>query len=295
MRWLAGMALAWVAGVASAQAPAGVDDWRTWALRMDKAQRALNYDATLVVDTGHGDWELFEVTQRIGPVGPEQQWLALNGAGRRQVRTAQGLSVLSPEGDQRIGQGPQLRAGPLLAALDQSYEIALDARDRVAGRRAVRLGLRPRAPDRYSLFLWIDADTGLPLRSERRTPDDVLVERRMVTRVQVHGFAGAPAAAQAQQVAPSGWTLPSGFQLVGAALTVPGLAGARHWVLSDGVAWVSVYQLRLPEGKVVESGGWRHGALGQVTLRQGEDWYYVLGDLPLDVLQRFGEAAAGRP
>jgi negative regulator of sigma E activity len=35
---------------AAAQAPVG--DWRVWALRMDKAQRSLNYDATMVIDAG---------------------------------------------------------------------------------------------------------------------------------------------------------------------------------------------------------------------------------------------------
>lgn len=294
MRWIAVLWLGLAAAAHAQTAPAPTapgDDWRAWALRMDKAQRALNYDATLVIDSGHGDWELFEVSQRIGPAGPEQQWVAQNGVGRRQVRTAQGISVLSPDGDQRIGQGPQFRAGPLFAALDQSYEIALDARDRVAGRRAVRLSLQPRHADRYGLRVWIDVDTGLPLRSERRAHDQTLLERRMLTRLAVLGFAGAPTPPTVQAIEPSAWPLPAGFQLVGSALTVPGLAGARHWVLSDGVAWVSVYQLRLPPGKAIETEGWRHGALGQVTLRHGEDWYYVLGDLPPETLRRVGESA----
>ncbi|GMU43616.1 MAG: MucB/RseB C-terminal domain-containing protein [Xanthomonadales bacterium] len=295
MRWLAGCLLGLAAGAALAQSTSAPtlpgEDWRVWALRMDKAQRALNYDATLVIDSGNDDWELFEVSQRIGPAGPEQQWVAQNGAGRRQVRTAQGISVLSSEGDQRIGQGPQFRAGPLLAALDQSYEVAVDARDRVAGRRAVRLSLQPRHPDRYGLRVWIDVDTGLPLRSERRAYDQSPLERRMVTRLAVLGFAGSPVPGSTPSSIPSDWKLPAGFQLVGSALAVPGLAGAHHWVLSDGVAWVSVYRLNLPPGKVIETEGWRHGALGQVTLRNGEDWYYVLGDLPQATLRRVGEAA----
>lgn len=45
------------------QAP--VEDWRTWALRMEKAQQSLNYDATMVIDSGSGDWELVELSQRV--------------------------------------------------------------------------------------------------------------------------------------------------------------------------------------------------------------------------------------
>lgn len=288
------MLLCLLAPALAAQAP--IDDWRTWALRMEKAQQSLNYDATMVIDSGSGDWELVELSQRVGPGGPEQQWLGLNGAGRRQVRTAQGVSVLGPEGDQRIGQGPQLRAGPLLASLDQWYRISIDPRDRVAGRRALRMTLDPIASDRYGLRLWIDGDTGLPLRSERFDAQQHLLERRMVTRLNVLGFAGAPAQSQPAVAQASDWKLPDGFRLVGSALTVPGLAGARHWVISDGVAWISVYQLRVPQGLMLERNGWRHGALSQLTLRKGEDWFYLLGDLPPDTLRQVGMAAmAGSP
>lgn len=286
--WILLLGLTLAAG-AGAQSPG--DDWRAWAQRMDKAQRSLNYDATMVIDAGNGDWELVELSQRVGPGGPEQQWLGLNGPGQRQVRTAQGVSVLGPEGDQRIGQGPQLRAGPLLLDLDKYYRVQVDLHDRVAGRRALRLSLQPLSADRYGLRLWIDVDTGLPLRSERIGVDQQVLERRMVTRLQVHGFAGASAPAAPVAPGETGWTLPGGFHLMGSALTVPGIAGARQWVISDGVAWISVYQMRLPQGVTIERNGWRHGALSQVTLRNGEDWFYVLGDLPPATLALIGEAA----
>lgn len=288
-RWVLVLALV-QATFAWGQAPQ--ENWRVWAVRMDKAQQSLNYDATMVIDTGNGDWDLVELSQRVGPGGAEQQWLGLNGAGRRQVRTAQGVSVLGPEGDQRIGRGPQLRAGPMLEHLDQSYRITLEQHDRVAGRRAVRLSLQPLTDDRYGLRLWIDVDTGLPLRSERTGTDQTVLERRMVTRLTVHGFAGQPATALAPGVASeSNWRLPEGFHLMGAALTVPGITGARQWVISDGVAWISVYQMTLPEGLTIDRNGWRHGAMSQVTVRSGEQWFYVLGDLPPQTLLRVGEAA----
>jgi sigma-E factor negative regulatory protein RseB len=288
--WILLLLLAHAVG-AAAQAP--VADWRVWALRMDKAQRSLNYDATMVIDAGNGDWDLVELSQRVGPGGPEQQWVSLNGAGRRQVRTAQGLSILGPEGDQRIGHGPQLRAGPLLERLEEHYAVAVAPRERIAGRQALKLSLQPVAADRYGLRLWIDVDTGLPLRSERLGPGGQMLERRMVTRLAVHGFAGPsePAAPAPAPISDSDWKLPDGFRLVGSALAVPGIAGARHWVISDGVAWVSIYQMQLPQGLTIESNGWRHGALSQVTLRQGDDWFYLLGDLPPETLVSVGEAA----
>lgn len=284
--WL--LLLVLIPAIAAAQAP--IEDWRVWVLRMDKAQQSLNYDATMVVDAGSGDWDLLELSQRVGPGGPEQQWLSLNGAGRRQVRTAQGVSILGPEGDQRIGHGPQLRAGPLLGQLEQHYAVSIDPRERIAGRRALRMTLQPLVDDRYGLRLWIDADTGLPLRSERFDREQRMLERRMITRLVVHGFAGKPRPA-VPAVSDNGWKLPGGFQQVGTALAVPGIAGARHWVVSDGVAWVSIYQMRLPQGLTIDSKGWRHGALNQLSLREGDDWFYLLGDLPPETLASVAAAA----
>lgn len=270
----------------------GSEDWRAWAARMDKAQQSLNYDATMVIDVGDNNWDLVELSQRVGPGGPEQQWVSLNGAGRRQLRTSQGISVLGPEGDQRIGRGAQLRLGEAPEQLASSYRISMEGTDRVAGRQAVRMVLQPLQPDRYGLHLWIDADTGLPLRSERIGANDAMLERRMVTRLTVRGFAGTrppmPALGSAQG---AGWSLPSGFRLVGSALAVPGLAGARQWVISDGVAWVSVYQMTLPSGLTLDRNGWRRGAMSQVTVRDGDHWFYVLGDLPPETLIRVGQAA----
>ena len=267
-------------------------DWQSWAARMDKAQQSLNYDATMVIDVGDNNWDLVELSQRVGPGGPEQQWLSLNGAGRRQVRTAQGVSVLGPEGDQRIGRGSQLRLGEASEQLAHSYQISMGPMDRVAGRQAIRMSLQPIKPDRYGLRLWIDVDTGLPLRSERTGKDETMLERRMVTRLTVHGFAGSRAPAPLLSSAETpGWSLPSGFRLVGTALVVPGLAGARQWVISDGVAWVSIYQMSLPSGRAINSKGWRHGALSQVSVHGAKHWFYVLGDLPPETLMQVGQAA----
>lgn len=271
---------------------ADAKDWQSWAARMDKAQQSLNYDATLVIDIGDNNWDLVELSQRVGPGGPEQQWVSLNGAGRRQVRTSQGVSVLGPEGDQRIGRGSQLRLGEASDQLARSYQISMGPMDRVAGRQVIRMSLQPIKPDRYGLRLWIDVDTGLPLRSERLGKDDSMLERRMVTRLTVHGFAGSsPAAPMLSSAETPGWSLPSGFRLVGTALAVPGLAGARQWVISDGVAWVSIYQMSLPSGRALSSKGWRHGALSQISVHGGDHWFYVLGDLPPETLMLVGQAA----
>lgn len=266
-------------------------EWRQWTARMDKAQRSLNYDATVVVDQGQ-DWELIELSQRIGPAGPEQQATTLNGERRRFVRTAQGVSLLGPEGNRSLAKAPDLISGVAPDQLVTAYQMHVEGRGRIAGRPVIQLSLTPSVDDRYGLRLWLDTDTGLPLRSDRLAADGTVVERRMITRLSVLGFAGlVPAPMPAGPAAAVSWQLPVGFRIVGDSLAVPGIEGGRQWVLSDGVAWVSIYRLPVLAGQKAAPHGWRRGATGQISLSTSEYWLYVLGDLPTATLERLGEAA----
>lgn len=266
-------------------------DWQRWTTRMDKAQRSLNYDATLVIDQGK-DWDVIELSQRIGPAGPEQQAVTLNGERRRFVRTAQGVSTLGPEGNHSLAKAPDLVSGLRIEQWSAAYEVHFDGKTRIAGRAAVAISLKPETDDRYGLRLWLDVDTGLPLRSDRVASDGSIVERRMVTRLVVLGFAGsAPPLPRSVPMDSVNWQLPEGFSLMSGAMAVPGIEGGRQWVLSDGVAWVSIYRFPVIAGQTVPPRGWRRGAIGQVSMTTGSEWLYVLGDLPTPTLERLGEAA----
>jgi negative regulator of sigma E activity len=158
----------------------------------------------------------------------------------------------------------------------------------------MRLSLLPRFADRYALRLWLDLATGLPLRSERIAADGQVLERRLITRLSVHGFAGGRPAASSDGEGSKSWpaiTLPAGFRIVDAELPVPGLAEGRQWVLSDGVVWVSIY--RLPAATGDEAGrAWRRGALAHEVLKRGGHRFHVYGDAPPATLTQLVEATA---
>jgi sigma-E factor negative regulatory protein RseB len=274
-------------------ATAAAAEWKQWAARMDAAQRSMNYDATVLIDAGE-EPELIELSQRIGPSGPEQQAIALNGSPRRWVRTASGLSLLAPDGQRSLAAGVASAAGLDTGRVAEAYSAQLEGRDRVAGREAVRLSLLPRFGDRYALRLWLDLATGLPLRSERIAAGGDVLERRLITRISVHGFAGARPAVVAEVAAANAApmiTLPAGFRVVDAELPVPGLVDGRQWILSDGVAWVSIY--RLPLAANEEAGGsWRRGALAHQVLQLGGHRFHVYGDAPPATLAQLAEATA---
>jgi sigma-E factor negative regulatory protein RseB len=269
------------------------DEWQQWAQRMDAAQRSLNYDATVLIDPGD-EPELIELSQRIGPSGPEQQAIALNGPQRRWVRTASGLSLLSGDGQRSLAAGFASAPGLDADRIASAYVAQLGGRDRVAGRECMRLSLVPRFADRYALRLWLDLATGLPLRSERVAIDGQVLERRLITRLAVHGFAGTrPQPALSVESAPpaAAHALPVGFRVVDAGLPVPGLAGGLQWILSDGVVWVSVY--RLPAGATEPiAPRWRRGALAHEVVQMGAHRFHIYGDAPPATLAQLVAASA---
>jgi sigma-E factor negative regulatory protein RseB len=268
-------------------------EWQQWAQRMDAAQRSLNYDATVLIDAGD-EPELIELSQRIGPSGPEQQAIALNGPQRRWVRTASGLSLLSGDGQRSLAASVASTPGLDADRIASAYIAQLEGRDRVAGRECMRLSLVPRFADRYALRLWLDLATGLPLRSERVAIDGQVLERRLITRLAVHGFAGTrpqPASPAASAPPSPAGVLPAGFRVVDAGLPVPGLAGGLQWILSDGVVWVSIY--RLPAGASEPlAPRWQRGALAHEVLQVGAHRFHIYGDAPPATLTQLVEATA---
>lgn len=134
----------------------------------------------------------------------------------------------------------------------------------VAGRRAWRLELKPRLPDKAIRRMWVDADTGLVLRYERLRADGrmlgtshftdvrlgeppaVLFERpgppgTRVVRKQVAPKPISLAAAGARFGVTLPAALPAGYTFAGATL----LAGKRqpvvHALYRDGLNAVSLY------------------------------------------------------
>jgi sigma-E factor negative regulatory protein RseB len=267
-------------GVVLAQ-PLWASDWSEWLARAERAQTALNFDGVLIVDQGD-DWRAYEVRQQVTQAGIEQTMTALNGPDRRLVKGPQGVSVLIGQGDQRLAVAPLGVSTRLLEPLAQAYDVSLVGRDRIAGREAQRLDLRPRSADRFGVRLWLDVETALPLRGDQFSADGRRIERRMLAKVNVQGFGRAVAAAPSVGATP----LRNGFVTIAAALPVQGMSGARQWLLTDGVAYVSVFAV---PGSL-QTSNWRTGAMAQQRVSTSNGTLVVLGNAPDETLRALAEA-----
>ncbi len=72
-----------------------------------------------------------------------------------------------------------------LAGLDPYYEVRIGSEDRVAGRRATIVSIRPRDGFRYGYRLALDNDSGLLLRSESLDAAGRVLERLQFVEVEI--------------------------------------------------------------------------------------------------------------
>lgn len=232
-------------------------------LKMLGARDALSYRATVVYLQGNS----------LRTVRIEQDL-----AGRR-MHTLDGLDALSTIPSVNSGWVNQTDPERLRVALLNSYQAEPGELERIAERSARPVQFVPRDEWRYGYRVWLDEDTGMPLRTELMAKQLVL-ERMLVTQIELqsvqprnlpHAF-GLPAF-QIQQ-------LPSGFVLVGLSRS----DALIQQSYSDGLATVSVF-IRPARGSPVGTG--QRGAMALAAKRIGDNEFIALGDVPAPTLARF--------
>jgi len=158
-----------VPGWAQAQSP------EEWLGRMGEAVEYLNYEGTFVYMTP-GNAETFKVYHRVDGDEVTERIVALDGAGAEIIRNARELICIFPGRqsvvvESRSGKGVKgnpLQSGlPLISGdLNDYYELVMQQADRVLGRAAEVIAVRPRDGYRYGYRLWLDRETGMPLKSQ---------------------------------------------------------------------------------------------------------------------------------
>lgn len=269
-------------------APLAADEPEVWWERMQQAQSSLSYHGVLIVDGGQG-WESLELRQWVEAGKARQRLISLNGAPREVVRGEQGVASVDAVSDTRLAA--PLAANPgasTLAALAPWYAVAAKGTDRVAGRPVQRLDLDARDALRYGWRLWLDRDSGLVLRSERVAADGSVVERQMYAFVAIDGSDSKPLAAADSPVNPDqpeaepGPPALPGFAWRLRAQAI-GPTGTEHWLMSDGLAYVSIYWQ--PESGPTRQSLQRFGALSRLSASSERGRWIMVGDVPPQALQ----------
>ncbi len=238
-----------------------------WLDKMSTAVTTLDFKGT-VIRRSNGEVQAMKVTRRIVDGVVQEKLVSQEGNGLEIVRNGTEVYCILP--DKRSVLVEQWDDGlTLFSTLPTSepqfgseYDVLLVREERVAGRRAMLIAVRPHDGYRYGHKIWLDQETAFPLRTELVGGDGALLEQLKFADISLNAeiseeslkpsfdlqsFTWYPEPAQADVgTMESDWVsddLPQGFQLVSAAQET--LRGTEtpvvHLMYSDGLATVSVF------------------------------------------------------
>jgi sigma-E factor negative regulatory protein RseB len=230
--------------------------------RMSAAVRTLSYEGTLVY-LHDNRVETLRIVHRIENGHVHEQIASLNGPLRTMTREQDEvtceLSKSHPFSVRRHGSAMELLAAKALDpnVLAAHYVMHPLGVARVAGRQTDVVGVIPRDELRYGYRFYLDAESGLPLKSDLMGQTSEPIEQVMFTVLNLLPTADSPTAktggadrseappAEAAIVEDDTWRfadLPSGFDVMMHDHWEDGSGRpVQHFVLSDGLASVSVY------------------------------------------------------
>ena len=166
----------------------------------------------------------------------------------------------------------------------------MDSGQTVAGRDTYRLSVRPKDTLRLGYVMDVDRATDVPLRVVTLTPEGQMIER--FEFAEFKPVATIPGSASEQQIVQESSmrfslsALPPGFRVVSSSVTP-----VEHWLLSDGLAAMSVYVeprsqgVKPGEGVVVRGATltYTKGTLEQALVT-------VVGEVPVTTARLVAEA-----
>lgn len=305
-------------------APDAPHDARVWIGRSQEAAARRNYQGTLVASV-NGLSSASRLTHYAdGAVQAERiDWL--DGENRLLIRLNEVQHTLWPRARMAVVEArdarsafPAVFSAGVRQVLD-SYEWRSLGRDRVAGLDAEVVVMRARDPWRFSQRLWSELASGLLLRAEILGPNGQVLESvgftelAMGVRPQIDtlqaplrhldGYRVAKATALPVRLESEGWqlgALPAGFRELHCARRVLGPANdpnapvVLQAIYGDGLTHVSVFIEPFQQDRHQARSSAPVGATNTLALRRDAYWITLVGDVPAETLQRFGDALTRR-
>jgi len=188
--WRLGWVLAGFAGLVVSSGTARADAVLDWLNRAAVAAKQQNYSGIYVYHQGE-HVEVLRVLHRIDANGEQEKVEVLDGAPRQFLRINNDVYCHLQDGKNvRLESNTSRRFFPALlpaqpASLLDYYEVKLGGTERVAGRPSQVVKLAPRDGYRYAYDLWLDKQTGLPLKSRIVNSHGSVVSMFVFSEIQI--------------------------------------------------------------------------------------------------------------
>jgi sigma-E factor negative regulatory protein RseB len=286
--------------------------------KMGRALKTLNYHGNLVY-MHDGLVESLKLIHKKDKSGEFQRLVHLNGGAREIIRTNDVVTCYMPD-SQSVYVEKRRFNNHLLARLSKNfkeftdyYGFFVEGKDRVAGRKATIIAIKPKDSYRYGYRFSVDNDNGLLLKSDLLAADGKLLEQLMFVDLTVvdmipdemlkpavngesytwhNGRNAKQAPGQGThgqwqiKHMPAGFTLKGRFKQKMPNQTKP----VDYMVVSDGLASVSVYVEKVAEDNKGLMGESKMGAVNIYSSQLDDHHVTVVGEVPPQTVQMIAES-----
>jgi len=300
---------------ASGTAAGGAHDW---LMKMNEAPRRFDFEGIFVYQHGT-QLETMRVLHKAEKGMVRERLVSLNGVAREIVRNEREVLCYLPDQNSVVVEHRKVDARSFPAILPERlselgghYAIQLGKTERIAGRVAQQLTIRPRDAYRYGYRLWADHDTGLLLKADLLGSKGQPLEQFMFTHIDVktvpaaalqpespgkgmvwYRESGVMPAAPAQKW--SATQLPKGFRLSHQVMRNVPMRNktVEHFVYSDGLATVSLFVEPIDKDAKPGMQGPSHmGAVHAYGARVDGHQVTVVGEVPAETVSLIAKSVA---
>ena len=288
-----------------------------WLERMSNAVQSTNYEGT-VIRLQNDAVEALKVVHVVRDGVVHEKLVTQEGNGLEIIRTGNEVHCILPD-EQSVLVEEWNDQGALFSTLPSNgirfgseYDVSIVREERVAGRRAVLLAIRPHDEFRFGHRLWLDTETGFPLQTKLLGDDGEPIEQVKFADIRIDQHIDASALAPSMSTEnfrffnqpqrtishdiDASWdskALPPGFRAVSAHTEkVDGDdAPVTHILYSDGLANVSVFIEPLSDKRIAERS--RVGASNSYSTRYDGYQVTAVGEVPAATVEKI--ATSMRP
>ena len=307
---LAGLLLVMLAGEADARDRLAPNDWLD---RMATAVATLDYEGT-VIRRKQDRAEALKVAHRVVDGVINEKVVTQEGNGLEIIRNGSEVHCILPDQKSVLIEQWNDRS-TLFSTLPSSelqfgseYDLSLVREERVAGRKAMLLAIRPHDIYRYGHRLWLDQETAFPLRTELIGNDGSVIEQLKFADIRLGSVVPDQALAPSMNLDSFTWysqparaevvevetewqcdDLPSGFRVISTRTEqMPGVdEPVTHIVYSDGLASVSVFIASEQDPEIARQS--RIGVSNTYTTVIGEHQVTAVGEVPAATVRRIAD------
>ncbi len=290
-----------------------------WLNRMSSAVASIDYEGT-VIRRHNGETRALKVVHKVVDGVVNEKVITQEGKGLEIIRIGNEVHCILPDSksvlvEQWNDQGALFSSLPGSdAQFGASYDLSVVREERVAGRPAVLLAIRPHDVYRFGHRLWLDRETAFPLRTELIGNDGQMIEQLKFADINLES--GVAAASLAPSISLDNFTwytepqrvsaaeiesewmcddLPPGFRVISTRHEhLPGAdAPVTHIVYSDGLATVSVFIAEKQEAEMARRAS--VGVSNSYSTQADDFQITAVGEVPSMTVQRIASSMRRQP